>query len=431
MAIYRGRRRRRRSWISGLRRFLINHRYSVAQGLLGALALVAGLWLLSPFTQVPPVDHRGQWQDSLKSDVSGPLTDEPVITVAEASIAVSAKGGQSGWSVQGRSLAQKAREPRVATVEPSLNAPNRIVGPVPSGFESAAVAVDGAIGVTQRGAIDAAVYRPSGMPTWMRNAVAAPPFDGRPAVAVMFDDMGWSWRTTAEVISLPAPLSLAFLPYGEDLERQTRAARARGHELLLHAPMQPVGRESAGPTALLTSLSPSEVRSRLRSHLLKVRGIVGVNNHMGSAFSADHPGMAIVMDELRQRGLLFVDSRTSPRTVGPAEARRFNVPYAERDIFLDNERDVEYVLGQLRQLERVARRKGMAIAIGHPHQVTIEAVRKWLPTLEQRGFVLVPVSAIVARQNCVTGFTAVSTTCRPHVLADAGADHPEAALIEQ
>src|SRR5262249_7275233 len=153
------------------------------------------------------------------------------------------------------------------------------------------------------------------------------------------------------------------------------------------------------PNVLAVELTHEELRRRLLWGLDRLHGYVGVNNHMGSRFTASESGMAMVMEELKRRGLLFVDSRTTSSTVGDRLAERFDVPHADRDVFLDNDEDGAAVLERLAQLEAVARRHGMAIGIGHPHDGTIAALAEWLPTLKQKGFVLVPVSAIVMRQT--------------------------------
>ncbi len=247
-------------------------------------------------------------------------------------------------------------------------------------------------------------------PTWLQNAVA-PVIDDRPAIAVVIDDLGVNHRGTTAVSRLEGPLTLAFLPYAPHLSEQTRAARAAGHELMLHVPMEPTGNAFPGPNALLASLEPADLVARLRSQLRSFRGFVGINNHMGSLLTADDERMSLVMAELRRHGLLFLDSRTTAHSVAGREARRLQVPYAERDVFLDNELDLDAVLGQLERAETIARRKGYAVAIGHPHDVTIEALRRWLPTLDARGFALAPISAIVARRACAEGAPVIDDAC--------------------
>ena len=138
---------------------------------------------------------------------------------------------------------------------------------------------------------------------------------------------------------------------------------------------------------------------------------------MGSLLTADRPKMDEVMTELKARGLLFVDSRTTSKTVASTEAQRFGVPHAERDVFLDNEADLDAIRRQLAATERIARRRGVAVAIGHPHDLTIEALRGWLPTLEERGFVLVPISTVVARESCAHGLLIAADACGRYVSA--------------
>ena len=132
-------------------------------------------------------------------------------------------------------------------------------------------------------------------------------------------------------------------------------------------------------------------------------GYVGINNHMGSRFTRSIAGMAVVMQELRRRGLLFLDSKTINDSVGDRMATEYGVPHVDRDIFLDNDMDSGAVDQMLLELERVARERGYAIGIGHPHPGTLDALMRWLPTLEARGFELVPISTIVRRVTPPTG----------------------------
>ncbi|WP_255448348.1 divergent polysaccharide deacetylase family protein [Telmatospirillum sp. J64-1] len=237
------------------------------------------------------------------------------------------------------------------------------------------------------------------LPPWQRYAVPMPQTNGRPMIAIVIDDMGLDRRRSDLIAALPGPLTTAWLPYARDLPRQTAAARARGHELIVHVPMEPQNPNvDAGPDVLRVGLPPEEIRRRLISGLESFDGHIGINNHMGSKFTEDLAGMSVVMEELKERGLMFLDSRTSPVSVGVKAAQQADVPNAGRHIFLDNDDDATLVLGQLAKTEEVARRHGMAIAIGHPRDGTIEALRQWLPTLEQKGYVLVPLSAIIRKR---------------------------------
>lgn len=244
------------------------------------------------------------------------------------------------------------------------------------------------------------------LPLWRRNALAAPATGGRPMVAVVIDDMGVDQRHSLEAVALPGPLTLAYLPYGRDLAQQTAAARRAGHELMVHVSMQPQSRSGVsgqaesggdpGPNALTVGLPPEEIRRRLDWALGQFGGYVGINNHMGSGFTANRPGMGVVIGELKRRGLLFLDSRTTPASVGEALAAEAGLPHATRNVFLDNIQTPAEVRARLAEVERIAKARGSAIAIGHPHEATLMVLRDWLPGVTGRGLALVPLSAIVA-----------------------------------
>jgi len=236
-------------------------------------------------------------------------------------------------------------------------------------------------------------------PTWMRNAVLVPDSGARPMIAIVIDDLGLDRRNTDRVVQLPGPLTLAFMTYADDVASQAQAGRDAGHELLVHVPMAPDnGHLTTGPNVLGSGLAADELKRRIDWVLSRFDGYVGLNNHMGSRFTADAAGMAGLFEELQRRGLLFLDSRTTAATVADEMAMRYDVPFVRRNIFLDNETSAGEVEAQLGKVEAEARRTGVAVAIGHPHDGTIDALQRWLPTLAARGFALVPVSA-VARYN--------------------------------
>jgi polysaccharide deacetylase 2 family uncharacterized protein YibQ len=241
-----------------------------------------------------------------------------------------------------------------------------------------------------------AVPDSAGLPPWIAYALPAPVAETRPMIAVVLDDMGLDRKHSAKAVNLPGPLTLSFMTYAQDLAQQTTDARLRGHELMLHVPMEPVGKVFfAGPNALLTSDGAADIQRKLAWDLDRFKGYVGINNHMGSKFTADAAGMTIVMAELKRRGLLFLDSKTTSDTVGLRLAGNAGVPHVGRDIFLDNQIDEGAIQARLTDLEFAARRRGAAIAIGHPHEETIAALIRWLPTLPAKGLSLVPLTAIV------------------------------------
>jgi polysaccharide deacetylase 2 family uncharacterized protein YibQ len=243
-------------------------------------------------------------------------------------------------------------------------------------------------------------------PAWLRYAVPAPASGNRPLVAVVLDDLGLDRARTAAAIRLQGPLTLSFMTYANDLGQQTEAARAAGHELFLHVPMEAVDRHAdPGPHGLFAAQSRDEILDRLRWGLGRFDRFVGINNHMGSKFTSDARSMAPVMEELRDRGLVFLDSRTSPSSSGIRLAIAYGVPHAARDVFLDDDQTPSAISKQLVRLEELARRHGSAVAIGHPHDATIAVLKTWLPHLAGEGLVLVPVSAIVRRHIAEEGET--------------------------
>ena len=234
------------------------------------------------------------------------------------------------------------------------------------------------------------------LPRWRKFSIAAPIISNAPLIAIVIDDMGIDKKRSAQAIDLQGPLTLSFLTYATQLQRQTEKARTKGHELMLHVSMEPGSKAvDPGPNVLLTGLSDEELRRRLEWGFTRFSTYVGINNHMGSKFTSDARAMRVVIEEVKRRGLLFLDSRTSDKTVGAKLAKKLGVPVAERNIFLDHENTVEAVNAQLGNVEKMARRTGSVIAIGHPRDATIKALKPWLAGIEGRGFKLVPLTALV------------------------------------
>jgi hypothetical protein len=216
------------------------------------------------------------------------------------------------------------------------------------------------------------------------------PEAGKVRIAIVIDDMGLNMVSAARAINLPAAVTLSFFPYAPHLQDQADRAKAAGHELLLHLPMEPLGKAQPGPGALLTSLSPEENAARLKKNLDSFQGFDGVNNHMGSKFTMRADLLRPVMEGLAARGLFFLDSMTTPKSVAADVAREAHIPTEKRDIFLDDDPAPAAINAQLALLEKRAREKGAAIAIGHPHASMLEGLEKWIPEAEKRGITLIP-----------------------------------------
>lgn len=235
-----------------------------------------------------------------------------------------------------------------------------------------------------------------GRPSWLmaRMGAGAAPSQA-PAIAIVMDDLGLDVAATRAAIALPRPVTLSFLPYGDATAMLARAGERVGHQVILHLPMEPEGTANPGPMALRVDLSASENIHRLDWALARVPGHAGLNNHMGSLFTQDRAALIPVMEHLAGRGLFFLDSRTTRRSVAVRLARAFGIMSAGRDVFLDDVQRRDYVDGQLAETQRIARRQGVAIAIGHPHAVTLAALKAWTAHVTARGFRLVPLRTAI------------------------------------
>lgn len=239
---------------------------------------------------------------------------------------------------------------------------------------------------------------------WQEYAAAFEPAAGnsKAKVIIIIDDMGLSKARSSAVAALPAPLTLAYLPYAPDVRKQAATARAFGHELMIHTPMEPMSADQdPGPMALMDAMSAEEVDENLKKIFASFDGYIGINNHMGSKLTQNSRIMHQVMQALKEKGLVFIDSKTISSSVAADIAAEEGIYYAQRDVFLDHEETVEFVMGALEKLEAIAHRKGYAIAIGHPKDVTVEALQKWLPTLDEKGLELAPVSVVLSVQSQV------------------------------
>ncbi len=219
-------------------------------------------------------------------------------------------------------------------------------------------------------------------------------------LALVIDDLGPAAGLTHRAINLPVPITMSFLPYATDLDGLTAMAQRRGHEIFLHLPMQPIGTPNPGKNAILVDLPADEQQRRISWAFDQVPRATGLNNHMGSRATSDPGTMLKVLQEARRRGMSFVDSRTSPLSVGDALAAQLGVPHAARDVFLDNDPTPSAILRQLAEAERDARHRGKALAIGHPYPTTLAVLEAWLPAAQARGLRIVPAGELIAHSRC-------------------------------
>jgi uncharacterized protein len=217
-------------------------------------------------------------------------------------------------------------------------------------------------------------------------------------IAIVVGGLGIGQSTTAEAIQrLPGAVSLAFAPYGADLDRQVQRAREEGHEVLLQAPMEPFDYpdNDPGPQTLVSSLPPEQNMDRLHWVLSRFSGYVGIINFMGGRFTTSDTAFAPVMREIGQRGLLYVDDGSSGRSLAPQLAASAGVSAARADVVLDAVQRPRDIDAALERLEKMARDKGSAVGFAAALPVTVERIARWAKAAEARGVTLVPVSALV------------------------------------
>ncbi|UTW54037.1 divergent polysaccharide deacetylase family protein [Kordiimonas sp. SCSIO 12610] len=250
---------------------------------------------------------------------------------------------------------------------------------------------------------------PEHLPAWRSNASIWKPVKGNiPRIVIVIDDMGIVTPASRALSEMQGPYTLAYLPYANGLEAQTKAVRNAGHELIIHLPMEPKDPDAdPGTNALVSGLSAQEFERRLNWNMQRFDGFVGVNNHMGSLLTEEAGAMVHVMTKLKEKDLLFLDSLTSSKTKAISAAKAVGVPHVSRDVFLDNVKDLNAIKAQLRKAEQIAERRGYAIAIGHPYDETLEVLREWQGTLDERGFELVPLSQIVSERMDETEASAI------------------------
>jgi uncharacterized protein len=218
----------------------------------------------------------------------------------------------------------------------------------------------------------------------------------RPEVAIIIDDLGYDRAMANKFIEMNTVLTISVLPDSPFLKSIVAAANQKGYEILLHLPMEPdeYPRIQPGPGALLMEMSPDELIAQLYHDLGQVPHLIGVNNHMGSRMTKDPPKLRQVFSVLKKEGLFFIDSRTTAETQCEPSARLLQVPFAERDVFIDHSTDPEFIRRQIKRLINRAKRQGYAIGIGHPHLITFQILQEALPELEKEVD-LVPVSRVV------------------------------------
>jgi polysaccharide deacetylase 2 family uncharacterized protein YibQ len=223
-----------------------------------------------------------------------------------------------------------------------------------------------------------------------------------PRIAIVLTGLGIGTKITETAIAkLPGAMTLAFVPYGTDIEALAAKARDDSHEVLLQVPMEPVDYpdNDPGPQTLLTSLPPEQNIDRMYWTLSRLRGYVGIMNYMGTRLTASEGALSPVLKEASKRGLLYFDDAASARSIAPQIAGTNNIAFAKADVIIDAVPTTGDIGKALTRLEGVARANGTAIGVATALPVTIERLAQWAKTVKGRGFLLVPITVAATRSK--------------------------------
>ncbi len=211
-----------------------------------------------------------------------------------------------------------------------------------------------------------------------------------PEIALIIDDVGYNKRIAGEFASLEKNFTFSVLPNSPHRRIIAKEAHKKGLEIMLHIPMEPMEypKINPGPNALLVSMSPDELTDILKSHIASIPYVKGVNNHMGSRMTTLSSKMYQIFVVLRKENLFFIDSRTSPRSLCKPSARLLQIPFSQRDVFLDHFQTPKAIKRQIKQLLTHAEKYGSAIGIGHPHEVTYNVLKRELDYIRTRAVIV-------------------------------------------
>ena len=218
-------------------------------------------------------------------------------------------------------------------------------------------------------------------------------------ISIIIDDLGHNYRRGLRALDLPAPITYSILPYSTHAKRLATVVHESGKEVMLHLPMQNIWDLDIGPGGLTSTQDKGEFEQAIAVAISQVPFAMGINNHMGSELTQLKMPMEWLMDEIRNRNLFFVDSRTTPNSVATKVARQKQLMTASRDIFLDNDPSPLAINNQFRKLIKIARQRGTAIAICHPYKETLAFLEMAIPLLASEGIEIVPASNLLALQQ--------------------------------
>lgn len=215
-------------------------------------------------------------------------------------------------------------------------------------------------------------------------------------ISIIIDDLGDLHQNGLRTTRLPGRITCAFLPHSPYSKSLALTAHGLGKEVMIHMPMEAMEERRLAPGSLKLEMTEQEFKRTLKAGIESIPYASGLNNHMGSLLTR-HPGhMQWLMETLKENGqLFFIDSRTTPQTVALQLARENQIPTRQRDIFLDDDATPAAIAYQFNRLVKQAKKRGGAIAIGHPHDSTLDLLEQQLPRLQSLGLKLVPVSELL------------------------------------
>ncbi len=214
-------------------------------------------------------------------------------------------------------------------------------------------------------------------------------------IAIVVDDWGYNLNNLYILDGIKSPFTASVLPGLEYSRAIASELHKRGFQVILHLPMQPREKYELEKNTILTSMGAQSIINIIGEDLTDIRYAVGVSNHMGSSATEDTRTMSIVLNELKKRNLFFLDSLVSSKSVCADLAKRLQVKFIKRDIFLDNKEDAGYIRSQIYRLKKKAMLSGYAVGIGHDRKVTLEVLKEMMPDLEKEGYKFVFISDLV------------------------------------
>ena len=241
-----------------------------------------------------------------------------------------------------------------------------------------------------------------GRQPWLEYSRGFKRADRKPRIALIVTNLGLSATYTKAALKLlPEDITLSFSHVAPRLKSWIREARQKGHEVLMDIPMEPLGfpKNDPGRATLLTSSNEVENLNRLEHVMKKAGGYVGLLGTLGTKFMLHSETFLPILKTIKQRGLIYVDSRSTSRSLGPELASSIQLPRAFNNIFIDKEPSNQKIKGKLDELEKIALKKRFAVGIAQPFPLTIEILSQWAEKLKTKQISLAPITAVVDKQS--------------------------------